>query len=196
MSYRPICDIWLLGRPKVKYYGAYPGGFLSRARDLLGVGPNDYLLHACSGKVNDYPFRGHGSQDFTLDIDPATTPDFCQDVRKPWPVPPAEDGPNGWPSKPPPFWDAVLSDPPYSQEDALHYSHVAQNAYPSPKEILARAWEVLRPGGKVGIVHYVIPSPPKDAIFVACVGVVMGFGNKGRFYSVFQKPEPTELPSD
>lgn len=30
-SYRPICDLWILARPKVKYYGAYPNGFLERA---------------------------------------------------------------------------------------------------------------------------------------------------------------------
>ena len=31
MSYRPITDVWILGRPKVRYYGAYPSGFLERA---------------------------------------------------------------------------------------------------------------------------------------------------------------------
>lgn len=37
MSYRPITDFWILARPKVKYYGAYPSGFLERARALVGV---------------------------------------------------------------------------------------------------------------------------------------------------------------
>ena len=35
MGYRPITDLWFLARPKVKYYGAYPNGFLERARALL-----------------------------------------------------------------------------------------------------------------------------------------------------------------
>lgn len=37
MSFRPIADVWILARPKVKYYGAYPNGFLERALPLLGA---------------------------------------------------------------------------------------------------------------------------------------------------------------
>jgi hypothetical protein len=60
MSFRPIADVWILARSKVKYFGAYPAGFLSRARDLLGVGINDQVLHVCAGKVRKYPYRGFG----------------------------------------------------------------------------------------------------------------------------------------
>lgn len=177
-DYIPISGVWFLARPKVPYYGAYPAGVLGRARDLLGVGPHDYVLHACSGMVRDYPYRGLGSNDYTMDLDPLLFPDFCQDVRDPWPLPSPNPGAR---------WDAILSDPPYSPEDADHYA-CGRDPYPNPKDILKRAWEVLRPGGKVGIFHYVIPTPPKDAIFTACIGIVMGFGNKGRFLSVFEKP--------
>jgi hypothetical protein len=175
-DYRPITDCWLLARPKVAYYGAYPSGFLSRARELLGVGPKDYLLHACSGKVRDYPFRGLGQNDFTMDLDPALKPDFCQDVRDPWPLPPM-----------PGLWDAALSDPPYSPEDATHY-RVGLSAFPEPGAMLRRAWEVLRPGGRVGMLHYVFPRPPKDARLVAVIHVLVGYGNRSRVYSVFEKP--------
>lgn len=85
MSYRPICDIWLLARPKVAYYGAYPAGFLGRARDLLGVTPTSYVLHVCGGKVRDYPYRGLSQNDYTMDLDQDLKPDFCQDVREHWP---------------------------------------------------------------------------------------------------------------
>lgn len=70
-NYRPITDLWFLGRPKVKYWGAYPNGFLERARALLGVTPHDAVLHVCGGKARDYPAkpRGFGPNDETLDLD-------------------------------------------------------------------------------------------------------------------------------
>lgn len=190
-NYRPICDVWLLARPKVAYYGSYPAGFLGRARDLLSIGPDGLLLHACSGKVRDYPFRRSlGKRDFTLDLDPNLKPDFCQDVRDPWPTPdqiPDESQRPEWDAGRGGLWDAILSDPPYSEADATHYA-VGSAVFPQPAAILKRAFEVLRPGGRVGILHTVFPRPPKDATLVACIGVHMGFGNVSRTYSVFEKP--------
>jgi len=56
MTKRPIMDMWALARPKLKdglkYYGAYPAGFLQRARDLIGCSLNDSVLHVCSGMVD------------------------------------------------------------------------------------------------------------------------------------------------
>src|SRR4051812_30842491 len=108
MSYRPVTDTWILARAKlkggVKYYGAYPGGFLERARALLGVTINDPVLHVCSGMVRLYPYkRGFGPNDKTLDLDPACAPDFLQDARQPFPL-------NGQAT-----WKAVLIDPAYSR---------------------------------------------------------------------------------
>jgi hypothetical protein len=49
MTYRPISDEWILARPRLregaKLFGAYPGGYLERARALLGVHINDPVLH-------------------------------------------------------------------------------------------------------------------------------------------------------
>jgi hypothetical protein len=119
MSYRPICDVWLLARSKVKYYGAYPAGFLSRAIDLLGVDRDAAVLHVCSGRVTDYPFKGFGLYHRTVDIDPAMEPDFCMDVREELPAGP---------------WDAILADPPYSEADSTHYA--IGDAYPEPNKLL------------------------------------------------------------
>lgn len=176
MSYRPICDTWILARSKVKYYGAYPSGFLGRARALLGVGAEDPVLHVCAGRVRDYPFAGLGRQDVTLDADAETQPDILCDV--------ASEGipstPGGWP--------AILIDPPYTEEDHQKYRVGGEVALPSPSALLRSALAVVRPGGRVGMLHYLIPRPPKTAKFVACVGVIVGFGNRGRFYTVFERP--------
>ena len=84
-DYRPICDVWILARPKVPYYGAFPGGFVHRARELLGITMQDCLLHVCAGRVRDYRFRGSGRMTGTLDIDPELQPDFVHDARLPLP---------------------------------------------------------------------------------------------------------------
>lgn len=185
-GYRPITDFWLLARCKyrggVKRYGGYLGGFPERARALLGVTINDPVLHVCGGMAKQYPYkRGFGPNDATLDIDPAVEPDFLQDARQPWPI--EADG----------DWRGILIDPPYSEADAQHYTAGA-DAYPPPNLLLKRAFEVLRPGGRVGIIHYILPKAPPDAIFVACVGICCGFNNRIRCYSVFEKPAKEEIP--
>lgn len=177
MSYRPITDFWFLARAKLKggkkYYGAYLGGFPERARALLGVTITEPVLHACGGMAKHYPYkRGFCKYDETLDIDPETEPDHLHDAREPWPVAQRFKG--------------VLIDPPYSEADAEHYTAGAA-AYPAPNLLLKRAFEVLVPGGRVGIIHYILPKPPPEAVFVAAVGVCCGFNNRIRVYSVFEK---------
>lgn len=178
MTYRPLTDMWFLARAKLKggrkYYGAYLGGFPERARALLGVTINDEILHVCSGLARHYPYKGgFGPRDMTLDLDPATEPDYVRDARAPFP---GRD------------WKAILIDPPYSVEDAAHYTP-GSDAYPSPNLLLKNALEAVRDGGRVGIIHYILPSPPKHipTKFIAAVGVLCGFNNRIRIYSVFEK---------
>ena len=187
MSYRPITDMWFLARAKLKggekYYGAYLGGFPERARALLGCKLDDPVLHVCGGKAKLYPYkRGFGPNDKTLDLDPSCNPDFLQDARDPFPDAPIKM-PNG--DLPMGTWEGILIDPPYSEQDATHYLPGAEK-YPKPNQLIANALEVLPSGGRVGLIHYILPSP-KNCVFVACVGVVCGFNNRIRVYSVFEK---------
>lgn len=168
MSYRPITDVWLLVRTRLKYYGAYPYGFLSRARSLLGVTINDPVLHVCSGKVRDYPYKGVGPNDKTVDLNPDLFPDFMVDVNK--------EIPKGF--------KAILADPPYSEEDAKQYG----TNYPEPNALLRRCLDSLESGQRVGILHYFAPRPPKGTILVALVAVLNGYKNRCRVFSVYEKP--------
>jgi|19_taG_2_1085344.scaffolds.fasta_scaffold09880_2 hypothetical protein len=177
MTYRPITDIWFLARAKLKdgkkYYGAYLGGFPERARTLIGASRNDNVLHVCGGMSRLYPYKGgFGDNDKTLDINPECAPNYLQDVRDPWPG----------------QWNYIICDPPYSMEDANKYWAGADN-YPKPNEIIKRAFEVLEIGGKVGILHYILPKCPKNGKFVAAVGIMCGFNNRIRCFSVFEKLE-------
>jgi hypothetical protein len=183
VGYRPVTDLWFLARAKLKggkkFYGSYLGGFPERARALLGCRIDQPVLHVCGGMAKLYPYkRGFGPADKTLDLDPACNPDFLQDARDPWPVCSHITYSH---------WAGVLIDPPYSEADAEHYAPGAA-AFPKPSLLLKRAFEVLPPGGRVGIIGYGLPKPPADAIFVAAVGVLCGFNNRIRCYSVFEKP--------
>ena len=194
MSYRPITDMWFLARAKhkggEKYYGAYLGGFVERARALLGCNINDPVLHVCGGKAKLYPYkRGFGPNDKTLDLDPSCNPDFLRDAREPFPFQSIThniDALTAVIHTSRKCWSGILMDPPYTEEDATHYLP-GKDKYPKPNQLIKNAIDVLPIGGRVGLIHYILPSPPKNAFFVACVGVVSGYNNRLRCYSVFEK---------
>lgn len=189
MSYRPITDQWMLTRAKLKggkkYYGAYLGGFPERARVLIGC-PLDWpMLHVCGGMSRHYPYkRGFGPSDRTMDLNPETEPDILKDCRE-------TDWPHGWSSE---FqgsqvfrmWGGILIDPPYSEPDADHYPPGADR-YPNPHQLVKTAISTLAIGYKVGIIHYIIPRCPKNAKFIADVGITCGFGNRKRAFTVFER---------
>lgn len=171
--------MWLLTRAKLrdgkKYYGAYPGGFPERARVLLGCSLNDAVLHVCGGMAKYYLYkRGYGPNDKTLDLDPMTDPDYLHDARNPLPL---NDG------QP---WRGILLDPPYSEQDAGNY-RCGKGVYPTPTLLMKNALDAVEVGCKAGILHYSLPRCPPNGRFVACVGVVCGFGNRIRAYSVFER---------
>lgn len=215
MSYRPITDHWMLTRAKlkggVKYYGSYPGGFGERARALLGVHILDPVLHVCAGQVKNYPYkRAIGPNDKTLDLDPATVPDFVHDAREPFPLLSAYDyamsrrdvldaAGLGFIAE---FrlaltrlegervpWPAILIDPPYTDDDQQHYSPTVWGKRPTPALLLKHALAAVRPGGRVGILGYKMPRPKKadGVVLVASIPISIGFENMTRVYAVYEK---------
>jgi len=171
--------MWILTRPKlkdgVKYYGSYLGGFPERARALLGVRISESVLHVCGGMARHYPYsRAIGLMDKTLDLDPSCKPDYLRDARESFP-------------EILPGWPGILIDPPYSEADAEFYKPGASK-YPKPNQLLKNAYNALMPGGRVGIIHYILPQISKELMKpVAYVGVIAGSNNRIRIYSVFEK---------
>lgn len=160
-SYRPITDVWILARSKTHYYGGYPEGFLWRARVLVP----GRIVHLCGGTVQPT------EQDFTVDLNPDLRPSLVADARD-----------TGLPDD---SFDGCLIDPPYTPDDAAKYGC----EYPQPADLVREGYRLVRPGGRVGLLHYVVPRPPaKDAKLVAMVSVVVGFGNRARVFTVFEKP--------
>jgi hypothetical protein len=179
MSYRPICDVWVLARSKVKFFGAYPAGFLQRARDLLGVRLADSVLHVCAGKVRDYPYKGVGPNDVTMDMDGDTAPDFLLDAG-------LADSYEKISFQRPQI-QAVLADPPYTKEFAMAYAP-GPEFFVTGDQIVKHSIDILPVGGRVGILSLGWPRYPKaKARQVAIVGVVVGNGNLGRWYAVYER---------
>lgn len=182
MNYRPICDVWILARPQrlkdgTTYYGSYPRGFLHRARALLGVSPRDAVLHVCAGKVREYPLKGLGKFDKTLDLDPALNPDYLHDARValPW-----RDEMQYEP------WASVLIDRPYTETDAANYVPGA-DALPPLNPLLKNALGVVPEGGRVGVLDYLWPSPPVFGTEVAAVAVGTGRNSRARWFTVWER---------
>jgi hypothetical protein len=145
----------------------------------LGVGPEGAVLHVCAGRVRDYPFRGLGPNDKTLDIDPATRPDFLQDARERLPLQPF-DGTRYR------EWDAVLIDRPYTAEDAAHY-RTGVDTWPPLNDLLKNALSVVPVGHRVGILDYAWPHPGSKGTEVAVVAVGTGRNGRARWFTVFER---------
>jgi hypothetical protein len=131
-----------------------------------------------------YPYAaGFGPSDKTLDLDPATDPDFFGNAIEPLPSGAGSAEPAAESYRP---FAAMLADPPYSEADAAHYVPGVVN-YPSPNRIAQNMIDALPVGRRAGIIHYLLPRTPANAKFVACVAVICGFNNRIRCFSVFQK---------
>lgn len=185
-KYRPICDVWWLARCKYKSgqkrYGGYLGGFPERARVLIGAALSEPVLHVCGGMARDYPYkRGFGKYDRTLDLDPLCQPDYLQDAREQLPSHAEIDG-TFYPFK------AHLIDPPYTEDDADKYPP-GRDKLPTPHELVRNSINALPVGYKVGIIGYIVPRCPKNAIYVASIDVRCGFGNRARTFDVFERTE-------
>jgi len=209
MSYRPICDVWILARPKlkdgVKYYGAYPAGFLHRARQMLGVNPTDAVLHVCGGQVKNYLYSGFGPNDQTVDLDPAVKPDHLLDVRSlgaqkkgqivltPWigartikekkevKIHQQQISQTGFP--------AILIDRPYTEEDAKHYKP-GPEVLPSLNDLLKNCLSLVPLGHRVGVLDYLWPHPGNWGKEVAVIAVGSGRNNRARWFTVFERIKP------
>lgn len=178
-----IRDSWVLARPKVKYYGAYPSGFLERARILLVGGCLDACIwHVCGGRAKDYngthggiKLTGFGKNDRTIDLDPSLKPDLCCDVREI--IPRSRSMRAMWAP------DGILIDRPYTEGDADHY-WPGRDALPDIHKLTRDCLSLTK--GHVGVIDYVCPNPGKAGKMVASVGITMGSGNKARGFWVFR----------
>lgn len=149
-------------------FGMYPAGFIAKILPWLRC-ERRQILHVCSGGL----LKGEGIR---VDLRPEAKPDVVADGR----ALPFVDA----------SFPAALIDPPYS----AHYAKELYGVdYPRPSHLLAEAARVVVPGGRVGIVHYIVPNPPPGTHHVKTFGLSMGFGYPMRAVTFYQR-EQAALP--
>lgn len=81
---------------------------------------------------------------------------------------------------------AVVTDPPYSEEDASHYGRCLVNR----NRVVSECFKVLRDGGFLVWLDQVLPMyRESEFTLVGTIGVVRSTNHRFRIVSIFQKGE-------
>lgn len=79
---------------------------------------------------------------------------------------------------------AVLLDPPYTEEYARN---LYRSEFPRPSHLLREASRVVKPGGRIGLLHIAVPITPVGCEFVTSFGVVPGPGFRIRAFTIYER---------
>lgn len=145
-------------------YGQYPRGLIKKILPWLRCERRE-ILHVCSGALK----KGEGIR---VDIRKAARPDFIADGRHL----PFKDGEHA----------AVMIDPPYNKEYAMSLFGVE---YPLPSHLLREAARVVRPGGRIALVHYITAKPVAGTRFVKAFGLSTGFDMPMRAVTIYERDQ-------
>jgi hypothetical protein len=149
--------------------GGYPVGFVQAAARLLGCQDLSALVHLCSGTM-----RAPLTFDLRADVGAAVR----ADVR--WlPIRPASCR-----------W--ILADPPYGDDYAEELWGLGKQ-YPTPTVLLRECAAALAPGGRVGLLHHVVPVQVDGLRTVGVWGVSTGPGYRIRAFTVLERPGQLDL---
>lgn len=152
-------------------FGRYPKGFFAhvvKAQWLGRIHRHD-ILHVCSGTLSE-------SEPMTVDIRAQARPW----VQASGTALPFRDG----------AFKAVMLDPPYSDEYARNLYKIEN---PRPSWLLKEAARVVRPGGRIGILHVAIPFAPPGCFLVDVWPVTTGVGFRIRALTVYEKAQDSLL---
>lgn len=143
--------------------GGYPVGFVEAAAKLMGAAPAE-IVHLCSGSV-----RGGR---LTIDVRSDAGADVVADAR--------------WLPLGAATVDAILVDPPYDPDYAEALWGLGR-VYPAPLVLLRECAHALRPGGRVGMLHHLVPLLPASLRRVGTYGVSTGPGYRIRAFTVAER---------
>jgi hypothetical protein len=145
-------------------FGQYPKALIGKLVPWLRCARHE-ILHVCSGSLPP----GEGIR---VDVREEAKPDILADGRD---LPLEDDS-----------VAAVLIDPPYTPQYARDLYDVE---YPRPSHLLREAARVVRPAGRIGFVHYLVPMPPPGCSLIKVLGLSTGFGFPMRAVTIFEKPQ-------
>lgn len=146
-------------------FGQFPFGWLDDVVRLQMLGPvqRDEILHVCSGTLGP-------RERWTVDMRPAARPLVVARGE----ALPFRDA----------CFKAVCIDPPYTEE---YSRNLYRSEFPRPSHLLKEAARVVRPGGRIGMLHIAVPISPEGCEFVTSFGVVPGPGFRIRAFTVYQR---------
>lgn len=152
-------------------FGRFPKGWLDHILrlQLLGSVRRDEVLHVCSGTLGP-------TEKWTADIRHEAKPRVVADGAK-------------LPFRSATF-RAVICDPPYSDEYARNLYGVDN---PRPSWLLREAARVVKPSGRIGLLHVAVPLAPPGCFLVGVWGVSCGVGFRIRAFTVFQRNQESLL---
>lgn len=153
---------WLLGTwsdgnnyKGTGYYGSYPRSYLKRMRAIFPDAKKNRTLHLFSGSLDGYAKTGRIEAftpiifpGITLDINKELHPDVACDAHTM-----SSEIANS-------YWELILADCPYSEEDAKHYGTPLINRNKVVKECV----KLLKPGGYLCWMDQVLPMYRKDEL--------------------------------
>ena len=152
-------------------FGRFPMGFLDHvlACRLLGNVRREDILHVCSGTLSE-------TEKWTVDIRPEAKPRVVADGKT---MPFKSDS-----------FGAVMLDPPYSDQYARN---LYRTENPRPSWLLKEAARVVKPCGRIGLLHVAIPFAPDGCRLVKVYGVSCGVGFRIRAFTIWEKDQPSLL---
>ena len=107
-----------------------------------------------------------------MDIRPEMEPDVVCDAR----ATPFVDESFDW----------IMIDPPYSEDYASNLYGTGKD-YPKPGQLMKEACRLLRPGGRVGLLHFQVPMIRKPLRVVEVRGITTGLGYAIRAFTICEK---------
>lgn len=147
-------------------FGEFPQKFLEFALRALGSPALSRVLHVCSGSI------GPDAGGVRVDIRHEQLPDVVADGRNL----PFRDS----------VFEAALIDPPYCVEYA---AELYGTDYPRPSHLLREAARVVRPCGRIGFLHWIVPFPHPGCSIASTTGVTSGTGYRIRAFTVLVKEQ-------
>lgn len=183
--------------------GGYPVGMVDEMARLMGVTNLAEVVHLCSGSIRaprTFDLRcGPGCECLThnggikgipkskagrlrvaqarrkaREVCPVRLTRCLADVRRL----PLRDASVRW----------IMADPPYDQEYAEEMWRTGKS-YPTPTVLLSECARVLRPGGKVALLHHQVPILPPGLERVRLDGVSTGPGYRLRSLTIARRTD-------